>query len=190
MQKRVRILGLLIFGVALLAVLSIPRVHTGVSAQTQHKTHRDRKHMHMKNWMLEPTGITGVNPLDPASIPKYVTQLTKPPIHVPIGTQTDPETGKKIPLYEVTEKVIQAQLLPAGYPTRKVYAYGGLVNFNATARMTTSEQPQPSLVQLSKRSARDESSNTLNDAGSCETVAHGHGKYANAKAHAAVTLNQ
>ena len=68
------------------------------------------KHMHMKNWMLEPTGINGVNPLDPASIPKYVTQLTKPPIHVAVGTKTDPETGKAIPLYEVTEKVIQAQL--------------------------------------------------------------------------------
>ena len=105
-----RIFGLLIFAVALVTALWIPRWHTGVSAQTQHVTHRDRKHMHMKNWMLEPTGINGVNPLDPASIPKYVTQLTKPPIHVAVGTKTDPETGKAIPLYEVTEKVIQAQL--------------------------------------------------------------------------------
>ena len=30
--------------------------------------------------------------------------------------------------------MIQAQLLPAGYPTTKVYAYGGLVNFNATGQ--------------------------------------------------------
>ena len=90
--------------------------------------------MHMKNWLLEPTGIAGVTPVDPASIPKYVTELTKPPIHVAVGTQTDPETGKKIPLYEVTEKVIQAQLLPAGFPATKVYAYGGLVNFNATGQ--------------------------------------------------------
>lgn len=36
--------------------------------------------------------------------------------------------------YEVTEKVIQAQLLPDGYPTTKPYAYGGLVNFNATGQ--------------------------------------------------------
>src|SRR5215470_16451800 len=134
MQKRMRIFGLLLLllAAALLVPLWIPRTNTHVSAQSQHTTHRDRKHMHMKNWALEPTGINGVNPLDPASIPKYVTQLTKPPIHVAIGTQTDPETGKKIPLYEVTEKVIQAQLLPAGYPTTKVYAYGGLVNFNPT----------------------------------------------------------
>ena len=78
MQKRVRIFGLLILAVALLMVLWIPRTKTTVSAHTQHMTHRDRKHMHMKNWALEPTGINGVNPLDPASIPKYVTQLTKP----------------------------------------------------------------------------------------------------------------
>ena len=90
--------------------------------------------MHMKNWLLEPTGIAGVTPMDPGTIPKYVTELTKPPIHVAVGTQTDPETGKKIPLYEVTAKEIQAQLLPAGFPTTKVYAYGGLVNFNPTGQ--------------------------------------------------------
>ena len=134
MKISVRTFGLLIFALALLAAFWIPRAHTHVSAQTQHTTHRDRKHMHMKNWLLEPTGIDGVNPLDPASIPKYVTQLTKPPIHVAVGTKTDPETGKAIPLYEVTQKMIQAQLLPAGYPTTKVYAYGGLVNFNPTGQ--------------------------------------------------------
>jgi len=114
MKKRIRTFGLLLFAVTVLLALWIPRVHTHVAAQSQHTTHRDRKHMHMRNWMLEPTGINGVNPLDPASIPKYVTQLTKPPLHVAVGTKTDPETGKKVPLYEVTEKVIQAQLLPVG----------------------------------------------------------------------------
>jgi len=132
-MKSIRMFSLLIFAVAGLMALWIPRVNPGASAQSQH-THRDRKHMHMKNWMLEPTGIAGVTPVDRASIPKYVTELTKPPIHVAVGTQTDPETGKKIPLYEVTEKVIQAQILPAGFPTTKVYAYGGLVNFNATGQ--------------------------------------------------------
>ena len=134
MRKGIRISGLLIFAVAVLIALWIPRAHTGVTAQSQHTTHRDRKHMHMKNWLLEPTGIAGVTPVDPASIPKYVTQLTKPPVHVAVGTQTDPESGKKIPRYEVTAKVIQAQLLPDGYPTTKAYAYGGLVNFNPTGQ--------------------------------------------------------
>jgi len=50
-------------------------------AQTAH--HADRRHMHMRNWALEPTGKASVSPLDPASIPKYVNELTKPPVFVP-----------------------------------------------------------------------------------------------------------
>ena len=92
MKKGMRILGLLVFAVAVLVALWIPRANRSVSAQ--HTTH-DRKHMHMKNWMLESTGIAGVTPVDPGSIPKYVTQLTKPPIHVAVGTQTDPKPAKR-----------------------------------------------------------------------------------------------
>lgn len=138
MKKGLRILGLLVFAAALALALWMPRSHTGVSAQTQH-TMRDRKHMHMKNWALEPTGIPGVSALDPGSIPKYVTQLTKPPVHVAVGTQRDPDTGKNIPLYQVTTKQIQAQLLPPGYPTTTVYAYGGKVN--------SAEVGQPANIQ-------------------------------------------
>ena len=86
--------------------------------------------MHMKNWALEPTGIPGVFPLDPTTIPQFVNQLTRPPVHVPVGVKRDAETGRNLPLYSVTAKVIQAQLLPPGFPTTKSYAYGGLVNFS------------------------------------------------------------
>jgi FtsP/CotA-like multicopper oxidase with cupredoxin domain len=80
------------------------------------------RHMHMKNWMLEPTGIAGVSPLDPTTIPKWVNQLTKPPVHVPVAQGNTP-------LYDVTAKAVRLPLLPPGFPLTKVYAYGGLVNF-------------------------------------------------------------
>jgi spore coat protein A, manganese oxidase len=79
-------------------------------------------HMHMRNWMQEPTGIAGVSPLDPARIPQFVNQLTKPPVHVPVMQGT---TAK----YTVTAKKIRAQLLPPGFPSTTVFAYGGVVNF-------------------------------------------------------------
>jgi len=90
--------------------------------------------MRMKNWALEPTGIPGVYPLDPRTIPKWVNQLTKPPVHVPVGTRREPSTGRNLPLYEVTEKAIQAQMLPPGFPTTKAYAYGGQVNFSESGQ--------------------------------------------------------
>jgi spore coat protein A, manganese oxidase len=92
-----------------------------VQAEPPAKLHR---HMHMKNWMLEPTGIPGVSPLDPATIPKWVNQLTKPPVHVPVA-----QPGNT-PLYDVSARAIRLQLLPPGFPSTKVFAYGGRVNFN------------------------------------------------------------
>ena len=76
----------------------------------------------MKNWTLEPTGIPGVSPLDPTTIPKWVNQLTKPPVHVPV---MQGNTAR----YTVTAKKIRQQLLPPGFPTTQVFAYGGVVNF-------------------------------------------------------------
>src|SRR5262252_4471397 len=96
--------------------------------QTQPRAHRDRPHMHVKNWMKQPNGLVGVAPLDPAKVPKFVNQLTRPPVFVPIGTKFDPRLGRRVPLYEVTENVIFQQILPPGFPKTKVYAYGGLVN--------------------------------------------------------------
>jgi spore coat protein A, manganese oxidase len=129
MSKRVKILSLLLFAAALTLPMWISRFSKGVSAQqpTPPQSHR---HMHMRNWALEPTGIAGVSPLDPTTIPQFVSQLTKPPVHVPVGTRREPSTGNNLPLYEVTEKAIQAQVLPSGFPTTKVYAYGGMVNFS------------------------------------------------------------
>ena len=57
---------------------------------------RLHRHMHMKNWMLEPTGIPGVGPLDPTTIPKWVNQLTKPPVHVPVGAAGKPTPVRRV----------------------------------------------------------------------------------------------
>src|SRR5262249_19002093 len=129
-MKRVgKILGVLSFAAALAAPMWLWRANTTVSAQGQHAKHRDRPHMHMKNWAAIPTGITGGFPLDPNTIPKFRNQLTKPPVHVPVGTQREPSTGRNLPLYDIDQRVIQAQMLPPGFPTTKAYAYGGRVNF-------------------------------------------------------------
>jgi FtsP/CotA-like multicopper oxidase with cupredoxin domain len=139
MTKFVKLLILSLFAVLLSFPLWSTRFSNGVSAQSgsmtmpmtqtqQQKPHRDRRHMHMKNWALEPTGIPGVFPLDPTTIPKFANQLTRPPVHVPVGTRREPGTGKNLPLYDVTAKDIKQQVLPPGFPTTKVYAYGGQVN--------------------------------------------------------------
>jgi spore coat protein A, manganese oxidase len=77
-------------------------------------------------------GRSAVKPLDPLLIPKFVETLGKPLVHVP-RFETDPSTGKRIAHYDVTAKRIQQQLLPHGFPTTTVFAYGGKV----TARSGT-----------------------------------------------------
>ena len=112
--------------ITFLVMASTRAANTGLavakSAQTEPPV-RLHRHMHMKNWALEPTGIPGVGPLDPTTIPKWVNQLTKPPVHVPVAQQGN------IPLYDVSARAVRLQLLPPGFPQTKVYAYGGLVNF-------------------------------------------------------------
>src|SRR5262249_1872838 len=133
MTKVVKIFGLLLFAAALTSPMWLSRSTTVISAPSQHQ-HRDSRHMHVKNWALEPTGIPGVFPLDPTTIPKFVNQLTKPPVHVPVGTRREPSTGRNLPLYVITAKAIQAQMLPPGFPTTKAYAYGGPVNFSESCQ--------------------------------------------------------
>ena len=114
-----------------------PAVKAAHAAGMQHP---DRRHMHMRNWSLEPTGIPGVSPLDPTSIPKYVQDLTKPPVFV-----RDNNNGT--PHYTVTYKKIQQQLLPPGFPSTRVFAYGGQANFAESGQSpnvhTTFSTPGP-----------------------------------------------
>ena len=109
--------------------VSAQHANMAMSTQEQGKQHRGRKHMHMTNWMLEPTGVPGVFPLDPNTIPKFRQQLDKPPVHVAVGTKREPSTGRNLPLYEVDQIVGFGQVLPPPFPKTKLFAYGGKVNF-------------------------------------------------------------
>jgi spore coat protein A len=131
MKKTViKIFSLLLFTV----VLTSPRFTTVVLAQSQPpqhlQHHRHGMSMHVKNWMVQPTGIadSAVTPLDPNTVPKFVNQLTRPPVFVPVGAKFDQSLGKSVALYDVTEKNTYQQILPPGFPKTKIYAYGGLVN--------------------------------------------------------------
>src|SRR5499433_1189809 len=123
----VKNLGLLVFAAVLASPIMLSQTTNAVSAPSQPKRHA---HRHVKNWMTMPTGSTNlsVQPLDPNIVPKFVNQLTRPPVFVPIGTKFDPTLGRNIPLYEVTENVVFQQILPPGFPKTKIYAYGGKVN--------------------------------------------------------------
>src|SRR5712692_4776323 len=131
----IKISVLLLFAAALASSMW-SRWSTTVAAATSsvqtapivHHQHRDTPHMHVKNWMLQPTGISGVQPLDPNTVPKFVNQLSRPPVFVPTGSKFDPSTGRDIPLYEVVENTVFQQILPPGFPKTKIYGYGGRVN--------------------------------------------------------------
>jgi len=112
---------------------------SGQMAPIVHHQMRDTPHMHVKNWMLQPTGIQGVQPLDPNTVPKFVNQLSVPPVFVPVGTKFDQSIGRDVPLYEVTENTVFQQILPSGFPKTKIYGYGGKVN--------TAKPGQPQNIQ-------------------------------------------
>src|SRR5262249_17608143 len=112
MSKKMRILSVFFLS----ATIALPwTVRFTVAAQqgkmrmshSHQSNHRNSKHMHMKNWALEPTGIAGVTPLDPTTIPKFKNQLIRLPTFVPIGTKREPSTGRNLPLYEVIEQTVQ-----------------------------------------------------------------------------------
>src|SRR5215472_1108135 len=128
MMKTNRHLVVSILGLFVFAALTSPLLASQSTAPSQPAPHKDRRHMHVKNWMTQPTGASGVLPLDPNTVPKFVNQLSRPPVFVPVGTKFEKSLGRNFPLYEVTENIIFQQILPPGFPKTKVYAYGGKVN--------------------------------------------------------------
>ena len=96
-RKSVRIVGVLILSALLTvplwtsrfaATVSAQQGRMGMSAQGLQAKHRNSKHMHVKNWMLEPTGSPTVFPLDPNTIPKFKNQLIRLPTFVPIDRKS------------------------------------------------------------------------------------------------------
>src|SRR5260221_1006126 len=146
---KISVPALLLFAAVLTSPMWLVRWSTTVAAATSsgqlapivpHQM-RDTPHMHVKNWLLQPTGSTSpdVRPLDPNTVPKFVNQLSIPPVFVPVGTKFDPSIGRDVPLYEVTENTVFQQILPSGFPKTKIYGYGGKVN--------TAKPGQPQNIQ-------------------------------------------
>src|SRR5262249_31727455 len=134
---------------------TIAQTATTQLAPIVHHQMIDRPHMHVKNWMLQPTGIQGVEPLDPNTVPKFKNQLSRLPTFVPVGTKFDPTIGRNVPLYEVTENIVFQQILPFGFPKTKIYAYGGKVNTAAPGQPqqldTVFSTPGPTFEAQSNR---------------------------------------
>lgn len=63
-------------------------------------------------------------PLDPNTIPKYMTPLFIPPAMPLTGNIPDP--GGSIHYYEIAVQQFQQQVLPAGFPQTTVWSYGSV----------------------------------------------------------------
>lgn len=82
--------------------------------------------------------------LDPLSIPKFLSQLVKPPVYKPrLVKLTKRVNGRKhyekIPSYSVDIREFKQQILPKGFPATTVRGYGGLIRDPATGRTTYSK---------------------------------------------------
>lgn len=71
-------------------------------------------------------------PLDPKSIPKYVSQLITPPVFKPTIVK-DPETGEEISYnYTISMTEFMQQILPPMFPMTTVWGYEGIVEDQST----------------------------------------------------------
>lgn len=73
--------------------------------------------------------VRPVTKLDPAVIPKYKSELVKPPVYEPVIVQGKESSGKckTQHLYHIDISEFKQQILPKGLPKTKVWGYGGLV---------------------------------------------------------------
>ncbi len=63
--------------------------------------------------------------LDPLAVPKYVTPLLIPPV-MPKAGKVKTKGGKNADYYEISMRQIQQQILPPGFGTTTVWAYGAV----------------------------------------------------------------
>lgn len=90
---------------------------------------------------LQISTVFAAVPLDPLTIPKYVTPLNVPPAFAPTVV-TNPVTGAVTGHdYKVDVTQFQQQVLPAGFPQTTVWGYGG--NIKNAAGTTVYSQSFP-----------------------------------------------
>ncbi len=71
------------------------------------------------------TAAVPKTPLDPTTIPKYVTNISSVPVYTPTKVM-DPQTGKMTDYYTIIATQFKEQILPAGFPKTTVWGYGGI----------------------------------------------------------------
>lgn len=82
--------------------------------------------------------------LNPASIPKYVNQLVKPPVYKPFiiyVKSKDGECYEERHLHFVDICEFEQQVLPEGFPKTTVWGYGGLVKDTETGALYSKSAP-------------------------------------------------
>lgn len=89
-----------------------------------------------------PAIATAQTPLDPLTVPKFISPLPIPATFAPTVV-VDPATGQTTHDYTVDVTQFTQQILPAGFPATTVWGYGGnVVNANGTVSyMHTSPGP-------------------------------------------------
>jgi len=91
------------------------------------------------------------NPLDPATIPKFVNELVVPPEYEPTVVK-HPITGKvQSHDYEVTVSQFKQQILPTGFPETTVWGYGGKVRIPETGEIIPDFRFTPGATFEAKR---------------------------------------
>jgi FtsP/CotA-like multicopper oxidase with cupredoxin domain len=106
----------------------------------------------------EPSSTSApVQPLDPRLIPKFVSQLTKPPVFSPVSSSDDEY------LYMIDISSFNQQMLPEGFPETTVWGYGGNVMDEETRQFRYAKSaPGPTFEAVRNMPVRVKWINMLN----------------------------
>ncbi len=108
------------------------------------------KRRHMGPWTrtVRAEALPG-GTLSPGAVPKYVTALTIPPV-MPRSGVVKVKGGKNADYYEIVAREFRQQILPAGFPTTRVFGYGSANHpgtFNSPAFTIEGRVNQPIRVK-------------------------------------------
>lgn len=110
-------------------------------------------------------------PLDPLTIPKFVTPLPRPQSFAPTVV-TDPVTGQVAHAYSVDVAQFSAQVLPNGFPATTLWGYGGnVLNPDGTVGYARSA-PGPTFEAVKGIPVHVQWSNNLIDPGTGAPLQH------------------
>ncbi len=100
------------------------------------KNNRNDKKLSKKNLKVKNNQSNQPRKLEPKDIPKYVNQLSKPPVYKPCitGKRSLFRHSKIYHSYTIDISEFDQQILPPGLPPTKVWGYGGLIKDEKTGK--------------------------------------------------------